>query len=181
MTLSSSPLCSWPQTDVTAPGSLLAVLCNPALKDHRRTITWKNVAVLAECLGTSGFAIENLIEVPTKSTTLLAPLAGCVDVDQLELRLERAAYSSTVAVVAWGTGSPPGWSRSQWRALTGVASSALRRGGHRRVLQIGGAPRHPSRWRQHTSPVHERYRGDSFPERLKDALSWIHPEDLLNH
>lgn len=161
-----------------AGGGLLAVLCNPALKEPSQTITWRNLAALGRHLGTTSVRIENLIQVPTRSTSLLGEFAGRVDPAELELRLQVAAQEVSGIVVAWGTGSPPGWTKADWQLLIRAATRGLCQGGHTRVAQVGGAPRHPSRWRQHTSVIHDRYAGDTFDERLGEALGWIDIKDV---
>lgn len=163
---------SW-LTERAGAGGLLAVLCNPPLKEPSDTVSWKNVAVLATILGHATVKVENLIEVPTKSTHFLAGLADDVDTASVQRRLSAAAATAEAVIVAWGTANPPGWSRGDWAQLTGAAYRGLLLGGHSVIGQIGGAPRHPSRWRQHTSPIHERYHGGTFEERLRHALSWV--------
>src|SRR6266511_19863 len=135
----------------TVQDRLIAVLCNPPLGEPEQTTSWRNIGVLTSILGFQRFAILNIIEQPTKSTADLADLAGKLDLIEVELKMENASRSAAGVLVA---------------------------GGHRRVVHVSDVPRHPSRWRQHTSPVHGRYSGSSFEQRLGSALRWSEVENL---
>ena len=161
-----------------SPGRMLAVLCNPPLGEPERTTSWRNIKVLASVLGVESFSVVNLIPQPTRSTVDLADMAGKLDLFDVELRIAHAARAATVVVAGWGAGAPTGWPRSEWRNVVRAAATGLAAAGHQRVVHVSGTPRHPSRWRQHTSPVHDRYEGSSFEERLRTALNWSAVENL---
>jgi len=155
-----------------AQSKMLAVLCNPPLKPARGTTSWRNVEVLSAVMGASSFAIANLIEQPSRSTSDISALAGKVDMGALTLRLQTMAMSAEFVIVGWGAGAPAGWHGHQWQAVLNAATCGLAAGGHEWVAHVSETPRHPSRWRQHTSPVHERYSGATFALRLAAALRW---------
>jgi len=160
---------------------LLAVLCNPSLRPTRATTSWRNVMALATVLDAASVRIANLIEVPTRSTTELAELAGQVVGDDVRRRLHYEAGSADVVVVGWGTSQPRGWSVHAWRELVAAAARGLTDARHDGVLHVGLGARHPSRWRQHTSPVHDRYPGETFELRLLSALRWTPLSKLALH
>ncbi|MFE9188872.1 DUF1643 domain-containing protein [Micromonospora sp. NPDC007208] len=151
---------------------LLAVLCNPPLGAAKDTTSWRNLEVLAGVLHADSVDIANLIEEPTRSTRDLFHVAGKVDLETLTFRLKVAAQSADVVVAGWGVGAPAGWRKHEWLALIEAAVRGLAAGGHDRVAHVGRSPRHPSRWRQHTSPIHDRYAGATFELRLAAALRW---------
>ncbi len=162
----------------TVQDRLIAVLCNPPLGEPEQTTSWRNIGVLTSILGFQRFAIVNIIEQPTKSTADLADLAGKLDLIEVELKMENASRSAAGVLVGWGACAPAGWRLQQWRSLVTAATKGLVAGGHRRVVHVSDVPRHPSRWRQHTSPVHGRYSGSSFEQRLGSALRWSEVENL---
>jgi hypothetical protein len=149
---------------------LLAVLCNPSLRATESTTSWRNVKTLAAVLGSPSVRIANLIEVPTRSTTDLAELADQLVVDDVRPRLSHEARSADLVVVGWGTRPPRGWPIQAWRALVTAAAQGLTDARHEYVVHVGVGARHPSRWRQHTSPIHARYDGETFEARLQSAL-----------
>jgi hypothetical protein len=159
-------------SSLSAPGNMLAILCNPPMKPAGCTTTWRNVEALSAVMGASSFAIANLIEQPSRSTRDISALAGKVDLDALTLRLQTMAMSAELVVVGWGARAPAGWHGHQWQAVLNAATCGLVAGGHEWVAHVSETPRHPSRWRQHTSPFHERYNGATFELRLEAALRW---------
>ncbi len=159
---------------------LLVVLCNPPLGRAENTTSWRNVEALSSVIGIGQFKITNLIDHPTRSTRDLVDLVGTIDLDALRLRLSSAARHADVTVAGWGVRAPAGWQKSQWSAVVGAAAQGLSEGGHRQVWHVGGGPRHPSRWRQHTSPIHQRYLGSTFEARLASALIRSDVESLLS-
>ena len=165
--------------DVRGTRSLLAVLCNPPLGSPEETTSWRNVEVLTRVLEAGSFNVVNLIEQPTRSSRDLRELADSLDLDALAWRVSTAATSADLVVVGWGTGAPAGWRKARWSAVVHAAVTGLTQAGHSRVAHVSRVPRHPSRWRQHTSPIHERYAGATFEDRLRAALQWSSPEDLL--
>jgi hypothetical protein len=82
-------------------------------------------------------------------------------------------------MAAWGLSSLAGAARrnriEQLRWLLDIASSH----GHNYVWTIGGQPRHPSRWHQYVSDVHERTMGGTFEERLQQVLTRVSIKTLL--
>lgn len=159
--------------ELPAPcGTLLALLCNPTLGEVRSTITWRNLEVLAGLLHVDHLRVENLICVASVNTRALREAWGNIDLDRWRATLAVSASASDFVLSAWGTYPPRGWPTSQWRAITSATVDTLVAVGHERLLQVGAGPRHPSRWRQHTSPIHKRYAGADFPQRLLEAISW---------
>lgn len=149
---------------------IVAILCNPPLGKSRDTITWRNLAVLQDVTGANRLEIVNLISVPSASTKDLAHLCGNVDVDDLAERTYRGAKKAELVVAAWGVVAPAGWKRTEWSRLTNMALDSAAEAGHGSVIHVGDGPRHPSRWRNYSSPVHGRYSGNSFDERLEQAI-----------
>jgi len=149
---------------------LLAILCNPPLRSPETMTSWKNLTVLQQVLGAATFDILNVIDQPTRSTTELEVTDGQLDLYLLESRVRAAAQGAGTIVAAWGTRAPGRWPRYAWQDLIQATGQGLQAAGHSRLLHVGPTPRHPSRWRQHTSPVHCRYPGDTFEQRLLAAL-----------
>jgi hypothetical protein len=160
------------------PGRLVAVLCNPPLRRAEQTTSWRNIEILTSVLGCGAFDLVNLVEQPTKSTVDLIHFAGALDLDDVECRIGLATRSAAVVAVGWGARAPTGWRRQPWRDLVAAAKNGLATAGYVRVAHVSDVPRHPSRWRQHTSPVHHRYVGSCFEERLAAALRWSEVHDL---
>jgi hypothetical protein len=152
--------------------TLLAVLCNPTLKPPESTISWRNVDCLGSVLNCDSFVIENLIELPTRSSRELHGIADILDLAQIASRLAGAAREADVVVVGWGTRAPAGWRKGSWNTVVRAAIEGVRRAGHDRVAHVSTSPRHPSRWRQHTSSVHARYSGETFEQRLASSIRW---------
>ncbi|WP_074317224.1 DUF1643 domain-containing protein [Micromonospora cremea] len=166
--LRPAPICPSAPTE----RRLLAVLCNPPLRAARDTTSWRNLEVLAGVLCAGSVAIVNLIDEPTRSTSDLLHVAGKVDLEALTHRLKAAAQTADLVLAGWGSGAPAGWRKHEWLALVEAAVRGVAAGGHERIAHVGEAPRHPSRWRQHTSPIHDRYAGATFELRLSAALRW---------
>jgi hypothetical protein len=165
-------------TEHQATARLLAVLCNPSTKPTELTTSWRNVRSLAAQLGSEEPTIENLIEVPTRTTVELASAQWIIDEAALAARLEAASRRADLVVAGWGSGRPASVSSASWRAVVGAAVRGLAAGGHTGVWHVGPGMRHPSRWRQHTSPVHDRYAGATFEDRLLTALRWTPIEEI---
>ena len=162
------------------PIRLVALLCNPPTnKSAEDTITWKNLKILGGLFGLTSIKIVNLVPRATKSTDDLYPFAGSVDYDALAARTQRAV-TGAIVVAAWGTGPPSGWPRNDWRKIVAAAMSGVEAAGQLQLAHIGPKTRHPSRWRQFTSPVHNRFLGTTFELRLAEALQWSSPAGLLN-
>jgi hypothetical protein len=168
----------FPRDDVGS--HLLAILCNPPLKDDQEaTTSWRNVRLLADVLGFETLVIANVIEQPTRSSEDLRHLSGRIDLVALSFRVELSAKDAQMVVGAWGTCPPAGWRKSHWAQLLSAVTDGLTAAGHREVAHVGKSTRHPSRWRQHTSPIHNRYSGDTFESRLLDALAWSDLKELV--
>lgn len=162
------------------PTRLVALLCNPpANKSAEDTITWKNLKVLGGLFGLTCINIVNLVPRATKSTDDLHPFAGSIDCDALAARIQRSV-AGAIVVAAWGTGPPLGWPHDDWRKIVAAAMLGVEVAGQVQLAHIGPKTRHPSRWRQFTSPVHNRFRGTTFELRLAEALQWSSPARLLN-
>jgi len=144
------------------------------------TTSWRNVKALAAVLGSPSVRIANLIEVPTRSTTDLVELADQLVADDVRPRLCHEGRSADLVVVGWGTRQPRGWSVQAWRALVAAAAEGLTDARHDYVVHVGIGARHPSRWRQHTSSVHDRYDGETFEARLRSALRWTPLSELVS-
>ncbi len=180
------PTTTWPRKEVpvhdlirSCQGSqILAVLCNPPLKQAPLTTSWRNLQTLGTVLGAAELNISNLIEESSRSSEDLAHLSGTIDMDQLSLRIRSAAATADVAVAAWGIHPPAGWKARHWADLINSALSGLADSGHSGVVHVGPSTRHPSRWRQYTSPLHERFVGSTFEDRLLESLQWS-PTDAL--
>lgn len=134
--------------------------------------------MLAGLFGLANIEIVNLVSQPTKSRNHLSPFAGTVDYEDLAVRTQLAVTGAMV-VAAWGTAPPPGWPCCDWRKIVAAAMSGTESGAQTQLAHIGPKTRHPSRWRQFTSPVHNRFFGTSFEARLAEALQWSSPAELL--
>ncbi len=163
----------------STPVRLVALLCNPPTsRPTEQTTTWKNLTVLAGLFGIADIEIVNLVSQATKSTDLLFPFVGTVDCEALAAQT-KVAVTDALVVAAWGTDSPPGWPCGDWRKLVAAAMSGAEAAGQKRLVHIGPKTRHPSRWRQFTSPVHNRFFGASFGARLQEAIQWSSPAELV--
>jgi hypothetical protein len=151
---------------------ILAILCNPPLKQPSLTTSWRNLQTLKEVLGAKEVLISNIIEVPSRSTEELRHLSGMLDPEELKMRIRSAADSADVTVAAWGAGAPAGWKKGHWASMINSVLVAMADSGHEGAIHVGAGTRHPSRWRQYTSPIHQRYSGASFEHRLLQSLQW---------
>ena len=164
----------------SAPVRLVALLCNPPTnRVAEQTITWKNLSVLAGVFGIADIGIVNLVSHATASIDRLFPFAGTVDYEALAAQTQ-SAVADAIVVAAWGTAPPPGWPCGDWRKLISAAMSGTEAAGQKQLVHIGPKTRHPSRWRQFTSPVHNRFSGVTFEARLKESLQWSSPAELLS-
>ncbi|GHP20054.1 hypothetical protein RN2511_047900 [Rhodococcus sp. NKCM2511] len=151
---------------------LVAILCNPPMRDPSLTRSWANLAILRDALNARTVTICNLIEVQSRSSEELGHLTGTVDTEDLSRRIKAAADGSSVAVAAWGTNAPSGWRVRHWADVVNSTLTGLSNAGHSHVAHVGPGTRHPSRWTQYTSPVHKRFDGPTFPDRLIQSLRW---------
>ncbi|MFK4362879.1 hypothetical protein ABH939_006414, partial [Rhodococcus sp. 27YEA6] len=151
---------------------ILAILCNPPLKQSSLTTSWRNLQSLKEVLGAKEVLISNIIEIPTRSTEELRHLSGLLDHEELKTRIRSASGSADVTLAAWGAGAPAGWKKGHWAGMINSALVGMIDSGHDGAIHVGTGTRHPSRWRQYTSPIHQRYSGASFEDRLLESLQW---------
>ncbi len=151
---------------------ILALLCNPPLRETSLTTSWRNLQTLRGVLGANEIVICNLIEVPSRSSEELGHLSGLVDLSQLAVRIKSEASMASLVVAAWGTHRPAGWKARHWSELIISTLDGLADSGHDGAIHVGPSARHPSRWRQYTSPVHQRFVGPTFENRLRESLQW---------
>lgn len=129
--------------------ALTFVLLNPALGGGARTLN--RVAKLASHSRAENYRVVNLFETPTASTSELARLGE----DELAWQGARAAILDSIrcsksAILAYGVAAPPGAVMPVFNRQVDWLGTVL---GENDVLawQVGGAPRHPSRWQRYTS------------------------------
>lgn len=159
-------------------GMLCAVLLNPSLSTGS-TISHSNLEVAATTLGFSGFQIANLIQLASRNSKDLAPMAINED-DWLKSRpeIERALNSSDEVVFAWGVSRLAGEANSYKEEQINWTIQEALSAGHFQALLMGGSPRHPSRWRQYVGPQRNRIPGDTLEDRFQLALN-RHPIKML--
>jgi hypothetical protein len=148
----------------------LAILMNP-VPHERVTTSERNVRICAGLLGCEDVEIVNLHAWPTRDLPALAAVAHQAQ-GWLEARaaIERALSSADVLIAGWGVGRFSRDARSHLDNQLRWLATAAEGAGHSSAFQVGDPPRHPSRWRQFTSPVHERFEGATFEERLRNSL-----------
>lgn len=148
----------------------LAILMNPVPHD-RLTTSERNVRICADLLGCAEVEIVNLHAWPTRDLPALAAVAhqeqGWTDA---RTAIERGLPRADVLIAGWGVGLFSKEARSHLEDQLRWLAKAAEAAGHSTAYQVGDLPRHPSRWRQFTSPVHERFEGATFEERLRNSL-----------
>lgn len=155
---------------------LCAILLNPSLKATGST-SQGNLEIAAPALGYSAVSIVNLIDLPTRNSKELSPLA--VD-PQIWIaarpRIESALSMADGVIFAWGASRLEGkanlWKENQ---VEWIIEQTLQLG-HSTVFMMDGSPRHPSRWRQYVGPQKQRVLGATLEERFQSALRRCSPE-----
>lgn len=157
---------------------IIAVLCNPPLKPPEQTTSWRNLQCLKTALKADDITICNLIEAPSQSTRDLRHLADVIDTTDLQGRVRSATAQADLVIAAWGTTAPAGWKVGEWSRLIMSTLHGMAESSHTGAIHVGPGCRHPSRWRQYTSPQHNRFDGDTFQDRLLDSLQWSSVKNL---
>lgn len=151
--------------------TLAVIAFSPPLgRDPRETTTWKSANVAAAMLGSSDLLIVNLLAAPTQNL-LDANRCGAEATSWREARpaLMEALKQPTL-LAAWGLGGLTGPARAHFRQQVEWLCGEAIRSGHERWWQVGGQPRHPSRWRQFAGPQRGIACGDGFEARLRSVL-----------
>jgi len=127
--------------------------------------------LVCEILGYDRSMIVNLFGRPSRSSRDIAVL-GKEPEGWYDARQELSEAISVADGVLLGFGLIPSSRESgpHLRAQLQWLREELRKQGHLSVWQVGDRPRHPSRWHQYVSDVHQRTDGGSFHERLHQAL-----------
>ena len=138
---------------------------------ERVTTSERNVRICADLLDCGGADIMNLHAWPTRDLPALAAVAHQAE-GWLEARasIEYGLSKADVLIAGWGVGRFSRDARSHLENQLRWLATAAEVAGHDSAYQVGDPPRHPSRWRQFTSPVHERFDGATFEERLRNSL-----------
>lgn len=148
-------------TELSGRHSLCAVLLNPNGRDQSRS--QRRVELLCELLDIESHRIVNLCQTPTSAARDLG--VGGSDPDawaDSRTMLEVGVTSSDVVLFGFGVGVPSSASRTvfqdqvAWLEERTAAIAGT-------VCQVGGQPRHPSRWQRYT---HRHYPDLEFRSAL---------------
>ena len=131
---------------------LVAVLASPPTTSGDRTRS--RVELVRTTLGARRTCIANLFPIPTHRTTDITRV-GIHAADWLSVRPKMAEILSKADAVllAYGVSEPTGDVRALYRDQLAWLGGVLA-GINAPLYQVGGAPRHPSRWQRWTSRTH---------------------------
>ncbi|MEV4383433.1 DUF1643 domain-containing protein [Streptosporangium sp. NPDC049644] len=150
---------------------LCAILLNPPLRPAERTITYRNVTAALSTTGCQQLSLTNLLAVPSKDL----PSLNRIKISEQEIAASREALRQAImygdeVLVAWGMGGATGALKQLLNSQVTYVREVLHERGIHSVWALQGRPRHPSRWRQYLGPQKNRVSGDSFQDRLNQAL-----------
>jgi hypothetical protein len=161
------------ETDLctTADRVLCAILLNPPLRPARKTITYRNVTAALSTTGCQRLSLTNLLAVPSKDL----PSLNKIKISEQEIAASREALRQAImhgdeVLVAWGMGGATGALRQLLSSQVTYVREILHERELHSVWALEGRPRHPSRWRQYLGPQKNRVHGNSFQDRLNQAL-----------
>ena len=152
-------------------GGVVAILLNPPRgRELQETTTHRAVAAAAGVLGSrivrhrQPLADRDARPPGHQSRGDRSSSLACLPSITMEHRLRDAGS----IVAGWGMGGISGPARRHYRAQVNWLLELFYSQGHMDVWTVGGAPRHPSRWRQFTGPSRGHAVGDTFEERLPE-------------
>ena len=149
---------------------ICVVLQNPS-PTGLRSISRRNVEIAASVLGHDSVELVNLLETESRNSReleALRPSSGAWVSSRPAL--EQALQRSDEILFGWGqTRLGRGLEPERLDQILWVRERA-RELGHSHAWSVGDTARHPSRWRQYLGPVRGLYTGETFQERLHEAL-----------
>lgn len=153
-------------------GRLTAILLNPPLgRDPTCTVTYQTLLETLPVFACDTLAIVNLFAVPTRDLPGVNEAGGRAD-GWLRARrdLTRTLAKADCIVAAWGVGGLAGDARRNLAWQVAWVSRVAHELGHRLWWQIGGRPRHPSRWRQYVGPTRGVATGSNYADRIRSVI-----------
>lgn len=152
-------------------GTLLFVGLNPPLTSGMRTRG--RVELARSLLGFDSIVHGNLFAFPTRDLAGVAAV-GATEEGWLEARqqLVEQVARADAALLGFGVQSPSGNARRWFRAQVSWLEAELGKA-DTPVWEVGGAPRHPSRWQRYT---HRTSSDRPFATALGEALRRREPE-----
>lgn len=148
---------------------LLVLLASPPVTSGRRTLS--RLASLPQVLPCSSVTIANLYSTPAIDLPALSEVGASPD-GWLRARgpINEALANCDEIMAAWGLFALAGPARRHRSEQLSWLLAAASSNGIDHVWTIEGQPRHPSRWHQYVSDVHQRTAGGTFEERLRQVL-----------
>jgi hypothetical protein len=146
-------------------GTLLFIGLNPPLTSGTRTRG--RVELARSLLGFDSIIHSNLFALPTHDLAGVAAV-GATEEGWLEARhqLVEQVARADAALLGFGVQSPSGDARRWFRAQVSWLEAELAQA-DTPVWEVGGAPRHPSRWQRYT---HRTFSDRPFATALEEAL-----------
>ena len=150
--------------------SICALMLNPSL-DEEGSTSYAVLQAVAERRGWNRVEVANLFPVRTRNSKVLAAMPVTrSDIMDARPRLDAALAGAAEVLFAWGVSSLPGERGKFHREQVEWVVSRAVLYGHESAWMMGGATRHPSRWRQYVGPQRALVAGASTAERLDRAL-----------
>ncbi|MBT2232291.1 DUF1643 domain-containing protein [Nonomuraea sp. NEAU-A123] len=155
----------------TPSHTLCAVLLNPPTGTPTKTPTHKNLISALSVVRCNLLEVVNLLDVPSKGLDTL----GEVHIGATEIMRSREAIQASIGhanelLFAWGTSAIRGKHATVLAEQIAWTYRLAFDSGICEVWMLAGAPRHPSRWRQYVGPQKMRVKGNTFEDRLAQAL-----------
>lgn len=163
-----------PKTGFVDTGPMLgsrtlgAVLLNPSTGQGEQTL--RHLRFAQQALRCESLVVANLFPVASRDMWAISDLGREAD-SWLPAREEiiRLLDDSDEIVVAWGVSRIPGPAHGHFLDQTDWVRTRARERGLR-IWTMGGRPRHPSRWHQYVSDVHQRTSGGTIASRIAESL-----------
>jgi len=154
--------------------TLTAVLASPPKSSG--ALSRGRVALAATTLGFEAFRIVNLFGEETHSTGEIT-LLGIEQEAWMPARrtIRQALKAADVVLLGYGTSEPSGPALGHHREQVEWLRREMAETGVLRIVTVGGAPRHPSRWHRHTFRTRP---GVAFPDALQLEMG---SESLSDH
>lgn len=156
--------------------TLVAILHSPPATPGARTRQRLQIAM--RLLGHEELTVANIFPLTTQSS--VDPIIrGASEAVWLEARAEitEALQGATSVLLGYGVAEPAGSARHHFRAQVEWLTTQLTAVGAP-VWNVGGAPRHPTRWHRHTRRAHPQV---DFIEALRRELQQQPRQSLNSH
>lgn len=154
-----------------APPTVSAVLLNPSA-DPQGSVSMAVLHALRDHRGWAAVPVVNLVTMPSRNSRELSRLAEDPETwEAARAPLERAIRHCDELLLAWGVSLLAGAARPNQMAQIRWVLEQAREHGHNSAWMLGGAPRHPSRWRQFVGPQRGLIVGGTTIQRISRLLT----------